>query len=47
MKWFPALILVALCYATVASAGERRFDKNFTVAPGGTLHLSTDVAPLK
>jgi hypothetical protein len=47
MKWSHALLLVALCYAAVASAGERRFDKNFTVAPGGTLHLSTDVGSVE
>jgi DUF4097 and DUF4098 domain-containing protein YvlB len=36
------LALICLCAVGLATAGERHFEKKFTVAPGGTLTLKTD-----
>ena len=43
MKVMITLLLPVLLAAGIASAADRRIEKNFTVAPGGTLMLATDI----
>ncbi|MEW6510073.1 MAG: DUF4097 family beta strand repeat-containing protein [Bacteroidota bacterium] len=39
--------LALLLYTADAGAGEKKFEKKFTVSPGGTLSLGTDVGSVK
>ncbi len=43
---FLAVVFVVLPLA-IAQGGERKFEKKFSVSPGGTLRVSTDVGSLK
>ncbi len=43
MKKLSLLLLLVIVTGMLASAADRRFEKKFSVTPGGTLKLNTDV----
>jgi hypothetical protein len=46
-KTFAALVLLLIVPIALAWGGERRFEKKFSVAAGGTLRVSTDVGSVR